>query len=212
VALPRLMLVAGGDDAYELESIVHQAYAGGLRLWQVREKPFLSERSTKVLQTIRHLCPKLTVLVNSDDGAARALSAGLHLPEIAPLPTDWPRARLWGRAVHGVESACCAVAEGAHYLLLGTVFPTPSKPGHAGAGSARVQQVAARVGIPIFAIGGIDRGNIGEVIRAGAHGVAVRRAILEAASPRDATAALVDALTDSQGAGLARGKSEPTAR
>ena len=89
-----------------------------------------------------------------------------------------------------------AVAEGADYLLLGTIFPTPSKPGRPGAGAALVREVSALVSpLPVLAIGGIDTGRAREARAAGAHGVAVCGAILTEDDPRGAAERLVEAVS-----------------
>ena len=87
-----------------------------------------------------------------------------------------------GRSVHGVEEAVAAEQEGADYLILGTIYGTASHPGREGSGPRLVAQVKARVQTPVYAIGGINPSNAGEVMRGGADGIAVIRSIL--ASPR----------------------------
>jgi thiamine-phosphate pyrophosphorylase len=64
------------------------------------------------------------------------------------------------------------------------VFSTGSKPGHPGAGVdalARLAEIVAPV--PVFAIGGFTPERAASALGAGAHGVAVRSAILGAAEP-----------------------------
>jgi thiamine-phosphate pyrophosphorylase len=76
------------------------------------------------------------------------------------------------------------------------VWPTPTKPGRPAAGLAYVRDVAARgLTVPWFAIGGITRDNVHEVLEAGATRVAVVRAILDARDPAEAAHALAGALT-----------------
>jgi mannose-6-phosphate isomerase-like protein (cupin superfamily) len=81
-------------------------------------------------------------------------------------------------------------AAGADYIGVGTIFATPTKPGNDAAGLelVRVARYAARV--PWFAIGGIDRSNVAEVVANGANGVAVVRAIRDAGDPEAAARAL----------------------
>jgi len=54
--------------------------------------------------------------------------------------------------------------------------------------------VAAVASVPMIAIGGIDPTNVASVCAAGAHGVAVIRAILGATDPAAATRTLLAAL------------------
>ena len=101
---------------------------------------------------------------------------------------------LISRAVHSVEAAIRAEHDGADIVQLGTVFETASKPGRAAIGVAGVRAVCGSVRLPVIAIGGINALNAGDVIRAGASGVAVIGAILDADDPCAAAAALREAI------------------
>ena len=103
------------------------------------------------------------------------------------LPIDAVRALLdrrcaIGASVHSEEEAGRAEAAGADFLLLGTIFPTPSHPGEAGSGVSRILACAA-VKVPLIAIGGIDEGRISDVMEAGAAGVGVIRAVWDNHDP-----------------------------
>jgi thiamine-phosphate pyrophosphorylase len=75
------------------------------------------------------------------------------------------------------------------------VWETPTKEGRPAAGLSYVRHAAARGGErPWFAIGGIELGNVGEVVEAGARRIVVVRAIRDAADPKAAAAALRAAL------------------
>ncbi len=105
-----------------------------------------------------------------------------------------------GRSVHGAGAARRAARDGANYLVLGTIYPTPSHPGRPGAGPGLVEEVADEVGAdgpPVIAIGGIEAGRMREVRSAGVDGVAVRRAVWEAEDPANAVRELLDAWAQS---------------
>lgn len=116
-----------------------------------------------------------------------ALSAGADgvqlgmgaLPVSAARRVLGPRA-LVGRSVHSPAEAASAEAEGADFLILGTIYPTATHPEAAAMGPGLVDAVAAVVRVPFFAIGGITAANAAECVRRGAHGVAVIRAIADA--------------------------------
>jgi thiamine-phosphate pyrophosphorylase len=81
------------------------------------------------------------------------------------------------------------------YLTAGTIYPTESKPGHPGAGPALVRSLSGLVRpVPVYAIGGIGVAAVPELIRAGAHGVAVCGSILSANDPGRVAEALALAL------------------
>lgn len=129
-----------------------------------------------------------------------ALTAGAHAVQLggASLPVADARHALGpgvsvGRSVHGVGEARRAARDGANHLVLGTIYPTPSHPERPGAGPGLVEEVAGP-GPPVIAIGGVDAGRVPELVEAGAHGAAVRRAVWEADSPpADAARELLEA-------------------
>ncbi|MYD84777.1 MAG: hypothetical protein F4Y14_00440 [Acidobacteria bacterium] len=94
--------------------------------------------------------------------------------------------------------------EGAEYIVLGTIYATPSHPGVEGSGPAAVSAVrrrltahrlavhrpSARRPPPILAIGGIGADRIEEVTEAGAYGIVVGRAVWSAPDPARAALGL----------------------
>jgi len=125
--------------------------------------------------------------------ALAAGADGAHLPA-ASLPIAVARALLgpdaWiGRSTHAARDAEAAAADGADYVVLGPIFATPSKEAY-GLPLGVTALGAVRGTTPIVAIGGIDLANAAATRAAGAHGVAVIRAILDAADPAAAARAL----------------------
>jgi thiamine-phosphate diphosphorylase len=113
------------------------------------------------------------------DLSLAAGAAGVHLPE-RDLPVAGARRllgpdRLVGRSVHSADAAVQAEAEGADYVVFGSVFASASHPGLAVAGLAALERVAAAVRIPVLAIGGVDAGRIEACLAAGAAGFAAIR-------------------------------------
>lgn len=137
-----------------------------------------------------------------------ALAAGAHAVQLghAALSVRDVRALargtglLIGASVHGPEAAAEAVRDGADFLVVGTMYPTPSHPGRAGSGPEGIVRVAAAVAaaggpdVPLLGIGGVDAERIAPLIDAGAYGVVVGRAVREAADPEAAAAGLAAAL------------------
>ena len=80
------------------------------------------------------------------------------------------------------------------YLAVGPVHATPTKPGRPAAGLHYVAHAASTVGKPWFAIGGLDAGNVHEVVERGATRIVVVRAITEADDPEAAARELRAAL------------------
>ena len=122
----------------------------------------------------------------------------IHLPSNGPtiraVRAELGDSTLISRAVHGAEEAVRAQDEGADFIVLGTVFETASKPGVRPIGLDAVCEVCARVRIPVIAIGGIDASNAAAVLRAGAAGIAVIGAVMDAHDPRAAASELRTAI------------------
>ena len=103
-----------------------------------------------------------------------------------------------GLSTHSPAQLDAALSAGdADQLSVGPVWETPTKEGRPRPGSTTcATQRGLRGAPPWFAIGGIDLGNVREVIAAGASRVVVVRAIRDAADPRAAAAALRAALEE----------------
>jgi thiamine-phosphate diphosphorylase len=122
-----------------------------------------------------------------------ALAAGAHGVQLGArsLRVDEVRAAAGarlriGRSVHGAAEARDAAADGAEWVLAGTVNPTPSHPGRPGAGPVLVTRCAA-AGLPVVAIGGLAPADGAGLRAAGAAGIAAVRGIWDA--PDSAAAA-----------------------
>ena len=89
-----------------------------------------------------------------------------------------------------MEEAAAAVDEGADYLVVGTVYPTPSHPGPAS--GVGLVTACATLGLPVIAIGGVTPAHVPELVAAGAYGVAAIRALWHAADPARAVTQFLD--------------------
>jgi thiamine-phosphate diphosphorylase len=130
-----------------------------------------------------------------------AITAGAHAVQLGygalsvPLARSLLAGRAWvGASVHTSDEAHARAAEGADYLIAGTVFRTATHPEREASGLDLVRSCAS-CGIPVVGIGGIDRANAAAVLRAGAIGVAVVGAVWTSGDPLAAAAGLLDVLT-----------------
>ena len=78
-----------------------------------------------------------------------------------------------GRSVHSYEEARQAERDGAHYLLYGHIYSTPSKKGVPPRGTSELRKIVRDVSIPVYAIGGIRLQHLDEMKAVGVDGVAV---------------------------------------
>ncbi len=174
--------------------IARQAIAGGADAIQLRDKSLVSSELIPVGQAIREITRGSSTLFIVNDCLDVALACeadGVHLGQ-GDLRTDVarqlaPPGFIIGVSVSTVQEAILAVQQGADYVALSPTFSTGSKqdagPGH---GLVMLRAIRWNVTVPVIAIGGIHPGNVGEVIAAGADGVAVISAVAGAA---DITAA-----------------------
>ena len=187
----------------DLQRVVAEALAAGVRLVQYRSKEAVDRSRLEEAQALRQLCREHGALfiVNDRIDLALAVDAdGVHLGQ-DDLPPQLARRllgpqRLIGRSTHAIEQLRQAMQDGCDYVGVGPVNATPTKPGRTPVGLAYVRQAAAESRIPWFAIGGIESSSLAPVLEAGASRVAVVRAITDAADPAAASTELL--------AGLAR--------
>ena len=176
------------------------AIAAGPGALQLREKDLggraLCVRAERLAARCRASGVKL--LVNERADVALAAEAdGVHLPE-AGLPVAAARElvgrdRLVGCSVHAAD--LLDARAGADFVLFGPVYDTPAKRAFgAPQGLERLAEVARTSAVPVLAVGGITPERVPDVLRAGASGVAVIGAILDARDPGAAGAAFREAL------------------
>ena len=102
-----------------------------------------------------------------------------------------------GASVHTEVEAQEAAADGASYIVLGTIFSSRTHPGVRPHGTAIVERCRT-IGVPVIGIGGIDAVGASALRRAGASGVAVVRAVWGAEDPVDASGRLIRAWRDAR--------------
>jgi thiamine-phosphate diphosphorylase len=138
--------------------------------------------------------PEAAVFVSARPDIAAATGAhGVQLGASDLTPADARRVLIhgWiGRSVHSMDEAAVAAEEGADFLVVGSVYPTPSHPEAPATGPELIRH-AAGLGLPIIAIGGVTPERVREVKAAGAYGVAAIRALWQAADPAAATLAML---------------------
>ncbi|MEA2523748.1 MAG: thiamine-phosphate pyrophosphorylase, partial [Thermomicrobiales bacterium] len=178
----------------DLLSDVEAALAGGTTCVQLRAKRLTDRAVLDFARALVERCHRVGALFVMNDRIDLALAAGadgVHLG-VDDLPLREAR-RLAGKDVvigyspETDEQTTQARDEGADYLGVGPVYGTVSKDDAGEAvGLETIRRRARLAAIPIIGIGGITPGNAGDVVRAGAFGVAVVGAILRASDPEQA--------------------------
>ncbi|MCT9088121.1 thiamine phosphate synthase [Streptomyces sp. ASQP_92] len=183
----------------DLPAFLDAVLTSGVDIVQLRDKGMEAAEELEHLAVLADACRRHGKLLAVNDRAdvAHAIGADvLHLGQ-GDLPVPAARAILGphvliGRSTHAAHEAAAAAAEpGVDYFCTGPCWPTPTKPGRHAPGLDLVRHTAAlATERPWFAIGGIDAGNLDEVLDAGADRVVVVRAITEADDPAAAAADL----------------------
>jgi len=199
--LPALLAIS---DRRRLGGLDWEAWCAGLAAagvdgLQVRE-PELDDAEVVALAVAarRIFAPPRALFVNRRfDLALAAAADGVHLPA-AGLPVARVRMAVGerlviGRSTHELDEVRRAREQGADYVVFGPVFDTPSKRGRRAPRGLAALAEAAAVGVPLFAIGGIDAARVAPVLRHGATGLAAIRAFATAESAAEMVTALREA-------------------
>ncbi len=166
--------------------IARLAVLGGADIIQLRDKNMTGAGLAATGREIAAITGKAgaVFIVNDRLDVALACGAdGVHLgqDDIRPATARQlaPPGFLIGVSVSTVEEAVEAEREGADYVALSPTFSTASKEDAGpGLGLDRLREIRQAIALPLIAIGGINRQNAGEVITAGADGIAVISAVI----------------------------------
>jgi thiamine-phosphate pyrophosphorylase len=186
----------------DLVTVVSECLAAGLSSVQVREKDLGAADLATLCRRLRPLTLDAEALLIVNDRVDVALAVGADAVQrtsrslsVRDMIAVADKRLYIGASVHARQEAVDAESEGADWVVFGPVYDTPSKRAYGPAqGLDRLHAVARAVGVPVIAIGGITPERVADVRAAGAAGVAVISAILEADSPGDATARFLDRL------------------
>ena len=156
---------------------VSMAVACGVSVVQYRNKNAKTREMYEEAVRLREICRDTLFLINDRVDIALAVNAdGVHLGQ-SDMPCGAARKllgeeKIIGITVHNLAEAVQAESIGADYLGVSPIFQTATK-SDAGkpAGISLIEEIRARVDIPLIAIGGIDHSNARDVIRAGADGL-----------------------------------------
>jgi thiamine-phosphate diphosphorylase len=158
------------------------AAAAGVDLLQVREPDLTARDLMSLVERVLAAIEGTSARIVVNDRLDVALAAGVHGVHLKGESIDTvavrrlvPAGFLVGRSVHAPEEAERAVRDGADYVIVGTVFETASKPGHAPEGGLQMlREAVARVAgrAPVLAIGGMTEARARAVADTGAAGMA----------------------------------------
>lgn len=195
------VLLDDGPGRRPLEDQARAVLDGGGRVLQLRAKRLEGGARLQVARALAALCERAGALLIVNDRPDVARLAGAHGVHVGQddLPADEARrivgpGALVGASAHDAAELARVVAAGADHVGFGTLFASPTKPALGSQGLEALRALAATCPLPIFGIGGVTLASAPDVIRAGAFGVAVSSAVIDAPDPAAATAALVAAV------------------
>jgi thiamine-phosphate diphosphorylase len=190
--------------------VARAALAGGASMLQWRDKARDKGEQLPELRAIYRLCVEhdAILIVNDhadlalvlDDASAPRGLLGVHVGQkdlpLVELRRIVPRDFIVGVSTNNPEEALQAERDGASYVAAGDIFGTTVKQGTRPASPERLAQVKAAVQVPVIGIGGINAGNVAQVMAAGADGVAVISAVCAAPDPQAAARVLSSVLRE----------------
>jgi thiamine-phosphate pyrophosphorylase len=174
--------------ARPLVEVLTTAAEAGASLFQYRNKTASMKEAYVEALALRRAAAKAGVLFIVNDRCDLALAVdadGVHLGQ-GDLPLDMAKKlmgpdKLIGISTHNPYQVREATAGKPDYLGFGPIFKPGSKQGHDPVvGLEGLCAMCSLTSLPVFAIGGIQIDQVGEVMRAGANGVAIISAILKA--------------------------------
>ena len=180
---------------------VEKVIRGGAKIIQLREKDTPEEEIIRLGKELLKITRKygIPLIINDSPKLAVEVGAdGVHLGKDDPGIIE-ARRLLGSEVIIGVscygeiERGLRAEREGADYLAFGTPFFTPTKPDRKTTPFEILKEAKRRIKtIPIFAIGGITKGNAKSVLETGVDGIAVITAVFSSPNPEEAARSLAE--------------------
>ncbi len=171
-------VITSGDHI----NIAESACEAGAKIIQYRDKKSTQAEKLNVARSICKITRKSGTLfiVNDDIDIALISGAdGVHLGQddisVKDARKIVPQNFIIGKSTHSLEQAMAAERDGADYIGIGPVFKTPTKEDYIPIGVETVKKVIDNVKIPFVCIGGLNMGNIQELIDQGAKNLAMVR-------------------------------------
>ena len=204
MGVPVVHLITDRTICADLPARARAALAGlppGRAAVHLREKALGGRAQLELARALSAVCRERGALLVVNDRVDVALACGVeavHLPSAGLTPAQarrllGPGARV-GVSCHSEAEVVRAIEAGADWATFGPVFDTPSKRAFGPPVGLEAMARAARLGLPLVALGGIDASNAGRAAAAGARGVAAIRAWLTGSDPAREVAALAASL------------------
>ena len=180
----------GDRDFY---SCIREALEGGVTILQLREKGLTTEQLTEESYRVKKLCEEYGVplIINDDykaavESGADGVHVGIEDTAVAEIRAYAGERFIIGATAKTPGQALKAYNEGADYLGVGAVFPSPTKTNAIRISTAQLREICGSVDIPSVAIGGITESNLSDLSGGGMAGIAVVSSLFGAKDIRSA--------------------------
>ncbi|OHC13019.1 MAG: thiamine-phosphate diphosphorylase [Planctomycetes bacterium RIFOXYB12_FULL_42_10] len=179
------VIISSGLAKKPVLETLQEVIQGGADAVQLREKMMSDGEFLALAKEFRRITSqsKILFVVNDRAEIAKKVDAdGLHIGQ-SDLDIYNARMiigcdRILGVSTHNIAQARKAQLEGADYISVGPLFPTPTKDYEPPVGLDYLKEVKREIAIPFVAIGAINLGNLSKVLLAGGSRVAICSAII----------------------------------
>ena len=179
------VIISSGLAKKPVLETLQEVIQGGADAVQLREKTMSDGEFLALAKEFRRITSqsKILFVVNDRTEIAKKVDAdGLHIGQ-SDLDIYNARMiigcdRILGVSTHNIAQARKAQLEGADYISVGPLFPTPTKDYEPPVGLDYLKEVKREIAIPFVAIGAINLGNLSKVLLAGGSRVAICSAII----------------------------------
>lgn len=195
------VLIDGRGSLAAFQQLAQSLVDASVDVLQLRDKQLGDRRllgRARLLREVTAGSDTLFIMNDRPDLAVLSQADGVHVGQgeltVKDARTIVGPEALVGVSTHTIEQARQAVLDGANYIGVGPVFPSGTKQFDEFPGVGLLRAVAAEIRLPAFAIGGITRENLPEVLATGFSRVAVAGAITADDEPGTAARQLLSML------------------
>lgn len=154
-------------NSYEqLLDILNKSIRGGVDIVQLRDKSGCAKDILAFSKEAQKIVGKKISFIINDrvDLAIITGASGVHLGQddiaVGQARRMMGKNKIIGVSCQNLEHARKAQKDGADYIGFGSIFKTQTKPGRSPMDLEVLKKVVREIKIPVFAIGGINSGNI----------------------------------------------------
>ncbi len=182
---------------------VRSALEGGVTILQLREKNRTTREYIELAKEVHEITKEFGIPLIIDDRVDVMLASGcegVHVgAEDMPVATARKligKDRILGATAKTVEAAVKAYEDGADYLGVGAIYPTTTKVKTVLTSTETLDAITKAVPIPVNAIGGLNRDNLGVLKGIDIAGICAVSAVMKADCPKTAAEGLKSAFEE----------------